>query len=224
MKPIRVFVVDDHPLMRNALEMTIEAAFDMQIVGQASNGKEALRLIPLVEPDIVLMDLMMPEMGGLEVIHVLSGSHPGIRTLVLSSLDWEDDILKAIQSGASGYITKSAQRDELLQAVRTVNAGEVYLPPKIAAKLISSIRESQPGRRRYRGSAESLTPRQAEVLDLLGQGFSDHQIAEALNIADATVRLHILHILNSFGFENRRELMVYAVEKRMESESMKKRL
>ena len=172
MKIIRVFIVDDHPLMRNALEMAIEAASDMQIVGEAINGMEALHLIPQIESDVVLMDLMMPEMNGLEAIRALTNLLPEIRILILSSLDKEADILQAVQLGALGFITKSAQRDELLQAIRTVDAGEAYLPPKIAAKLMNTVRESHSGKA-HTGGSEALTRRQKDVLALIGQGFTN---------------------------------------------------
>ncbi|MBC8333505.1 MAG: response regulator transcription factor [Anaerolineae bacterium] len=216
MKIIRVFIVDDHPLMRNALEMAIEAASDMQIVGEAINGMEALHLIPQIESDVVLMDLMMPEMNGLEAIRALINLLPEIRILILSSLDKEADILQAVQLGALGFITKSAQRDELLQAIRTVDAGEAYLPPKIAAKLMNTVRESHSGKANTGGS-EALTRRQKDVLALIGQGFTNQQIATKLNIADATVRVHISNMMDILGFEYRRELVVYAVKRHMES-------
>ena len=216
MKIIRVFIVDDHPLMRNALEMAIEAASDMQIVGEAINGMEALHLIPQIESDVVLMDLMMPEMNGLEAIRALINLLPEIRILILSSLDKEADILQAVQLGALGFITKSAQRDELLQAIRTVGAGEAYLPPKIAAKLMNTVRESHSGKA-HTGGSEALTRRQKDVLALIGQGFTNQQIATKLNIADATVRVHISNMMDILGFEYRRELVVYAVKRHMES-------
>lgn len=216
MNPIRVFIVDDHPLMRNALEMAIEAAFDMQIAGEAANGKEALHLIPQVETDIVLMDLMMPEMNGLEATQALTRLLPEIRILILSSVDNEAEILQAVQLGAMGFITKNTQRDELLQAIRTVNAGEAYMPPKIAAKLMNTVRVSHAGTIPPRGFGETLTGRQIDVLALIGQGFTNQQIASKLNIADATVRVHISNMMDTLRFESRRELVVYAARQRME--------
>lgn len=216
MNPIRVFIVDDHPLMRNALEMAIEAAFDMQIAGEAANGKEALHLIPQVETDIVLMDLMMPEMNGLEATQALTRLLPEIRILILSSVDNEAEILQAVQLGALGYITKNTQRDELLQAIRTVNAGEAYMPPKIAAKLMNTVRVSHSEIAIPKDVGEALTRRQKDVLALIGQGFTNQQIASKLNIADATVRVHISNMMDTLGSESRRELVVYAARQRME--------
>ena len=217
MKTIHVFIVDDHPLMRNALEMAIEAVFDMQIAGEAANGKEALRLIPLVETDVVLMDLMMPEMSGLETIRALISVFPEIRILVLSSVDKEAEILQAVQLGALGYVTKNAQRAELLQAIRTVNAGEAFMPPKIAAKLMHTVRVAHTGTEKRPEAGEALTGRQKDVLALMGKGFTNQQIAEVLHIADATVRVHISNMMDILGIENRRELVVYAVRQQMES-------
>lgn len=208
MKPIRVFIVDDHPLMRSALDMAISAAEDMQIVGEASNGAKALNIIPSVEVDVVLMDLMMPQGSGLAAIRALKNENTDVRILVLTSLDKEKDIIEAVQAGAQGYITKNAQREQLLQAIRTVHAGEAYLPPQIAAKLMNVFREPAA----MGGIPGSITARQREVLNLIGQGYSNQQISAALHIAEATVRVHIAHMMDILGFEHRRELVVYAVK------------
>lgn len=215
MKPARVFIVDDHPLMRNALEMAIDATSDMEIVGQAADGQEALRLIPLVEPDVILMDLMMPEIGGLDAIRALTFLQADPHILVLSSLEDEDTILQAVQMGALGYITKNAQRDELLRAIRKVSVGEAYMPPQIAAKLMRTVRSTQ-ANESAAISTEALTARQKEVLALIGQGYSNKQIAATLHIAAATVRVHTSHIMDILGFAHRRELVVFAVKESME--------
>jgi len=217
MNPIRVLIVDDHPLMRQALEMAIEAALDMRVVGEAPNGEEALRLTPNLEPDVILMDLMMPKMGGFKAIQNLASSHPETRVLVLSSLDKEDAIIRAVQSGAWGYVTKDTHRDELLQAIRTVHSGESFMPLRISSKLLNTLRNTGSKDGKNSRSVEQLTKRQKQVLDLLGQGLSSQQISEALHIADSTVRVHISHIMDIFGFENRRELVVYAVRQRAEA-------
>ena len=216
MKPIRIFIVDDHPLMRTALKMTIEAAADMCSAGEAANGAEALQLIPTAKPDVVLMDLMMPEMSGLEAIRALIQSQPGIRILVLSSLEKKAEILSAIQSGAMGYVTKNAQRDELLQAIRTVNAGAAHLSPKIAAQILSTMKGVQPGEGKLPEIEAALTRRQKNVLDLMGQGYSNSQIAEVLHIAEATLRVHISNMMAILEFEHLRELVVYAVKQYQE--------
>lgn len=213
MEPIRVFIVDDHPLMRSALEMTIEAARDMQVAGEATNGAEALKMIPLAEPDVVLMDLKMPEVTGLAALRVLTNMLPDIRILVLTSLDKERDILEAVQAGAKGYITKNAQRDELLDAIRILHRGEAYLPTSIATKLVDSFKSPETGRK---NRSDAITIRQKEVLHLVGQGFSNAQIADALHIAEGTVRVHIAHITAILGFEHRRELVVYAVKQNID--------
>ena len=187
----------------------------MQVVGEAANGAEALELIPLIMPDVVLLDLIMPKISGLEVIRSLTVSHPEIRILVLSSVEKEAEIVEAVQSGALGYVTKSAQRDELLQAIRIVSAGDAYLPPKIATMVINNVRGGGNGESKLAGP-EPITIRQKEVLKLLGQGYSNKQIAQALHIADATVRVHISNTMANLGFENRRELVVYAVKKTMD--------
>ncbi len=216
MKKIKVFIVDDHPLMRNALEMAIEAAHDMEIIGEAASGVEALQLVPRVEPDVILMDLLMPEMGGLEVIDIMVKSKPDIRILVLSSLDRESEILEAMQSGAMGYIVKDAHREELLAAIRRIHAGECFMSPQVTAKIMRSFKGPGSQVNQPQKLEKNLTHRQKDVLRLLGQGCSNQQIADHLHIAPGTVRVHISNMLDSLGFDHRHELVVFAVKKQLE--------
>ncbi|MBC8507890.1 MAG: response regulator transcription factor [Chloroflexi bacterium] len=211
MNKTRVFIVDDHPLMRSALQAAIDAVPDMEVVGQAVDGEEALSLIPAAQPDLVIMDLMMPKMNGWSAIAALKESPDQVPILALSSTTEEEKIFEAIQGGALGYVAKDVQRDELIRAIRLVAKGEAYLPPKIASKLLDTIRQPKTLTEVGTKPIEPLTNRQQEVLDLLGQALSNHQIAENLHISTATLRVHIHHMIKKLGFENRHELVVYAV-------------
>lgn len=217
MGKLTVFLVDDHPLMRNALEAAINAAPDMMLVGQAGTGRDALTIIPTMRPDVILIDLLMPEMSGLELIANLSLTCPEQRLLVFSSLVEKDKILQALQSGALGYLSKDAPREELIEAIRTVGAGEVYLPPKIAGSMMRALRDmsTQKG---PESLTQSLTAREQEVFDLLGKGHSDREIAQKLHIAESTVRVHIHHVMNKLNMDTRRGLVVFAAREAVERE------
>jgi len=210
---IGVFIVDDHPLMRNVLEAAVESVSDMCVVGQAENGLDALALIPQVQPDVIIMDLMMPKMNGLQAIEALKKINAQYPVLALSSTTEEEKILRAVKLGARGYLSKSAHWEELIKAIRTIADGEVHLPPKIAGKLLRSMRKSEEERLHLK----SLTKRQTEVLHCLGRGLSNQEITEELHITKATLRVHIHNMMKTLGFENRRELIVYAVRQTMDS-------
>ena len=208
MDKIRLLIADDHPMMREALLMALAEEPDMEIVGEASNGIEAAKLAQECQPDVILMDLLMPGMDGLAAINQILGGNSEFKILVVTSLDDEDKVLAAIQAGALGYFPKTAQRAYLLEAIRKVADGIPYLPFGIAQKLFKGIRE-------MRVSAKStvdepLTPRQEEILALIGEGRSDQEIAGILHLEEGTVRSHIHNILQRLGVENRAQAVAYA--------------
>jgi DNA-binding NarL/FixJ family response regulator len=217
-KKTKVLIVDDHPLMRNALEASINIAPDMEVVAEATTGLDALALVPAHKPDIILMDLMMPKMDGFEAISALCEIDPDCRILVLSSATEETKIVRAIQSGAMGYITKNAHRDELVKAIRSVAAGETYLPPKVATKLINRFRTPTAGKKDREKTILPLSDRENEVFDLLGQGISNLKIAETLFISKSTVRVHLRNIIIKRGYRDRHEAVMAAVEERLKTE------
>lgn len=217
MGKIRVLVVDDHPLMREALRAAIEAEADMEVVGEAANGREAVDQARALQPDVIVMDLLMPGVNGLEAIAAIRAEFPEALILALTSSTEESKVLAAVQAGALGYLLKDARREELLQAIREVSQGNAYLSPQVALKLVHSVRQPRPDTppppREPAGgpSTQRLTARQKEVLNLLGQGLSNQEIAETLVVSEATVRSHIYHILGKLGVGSRSQAVAYAV-------------
>ncbi len=213
MKKIRLLIVDDHPLMRRALQAAIETEPDMEVIGIAVNGVQAQAIISELQPDVVLMDLLMPGGNGLDAIASIHAEHPMVNILVVTSLEEQDKIVQAIRAGAQGYLTKAADTEELLDAIRSVDIGQSYLPPHIAAKLMNSVRAQPVEAAQGKKPIEELTRRELEVFGFLGQGLSNAKIGNALHISPSTVNVHIHNIMNKLGFDKRRELVVYAAQK-----------
>lgn len=208
MANINLLIVDDHPMMREALLAALEDEPDFHVLAEAADGQEALASAAQHHPDVILMDLLLPRMGGLETISRLQERHPEIKVMVISSLEDESHILTAVQSGALGYFPKSASRDTLLGAIRQVAGGVPYLPPDIAQKLFKGLRETKP-RPPVEQPPDALTRRQTEILSLLGEGRSDAEIAACLHISEVTVRTHVHHILQRLNLESRAQAIVY---------------
>ena len=216
MDKIGVMVVDDHPLMRDAICSAIEAEEDMQVTGAAADGFAALELVQTRQVQVAVVDLLMPGMDGLETIAALRLSAPQVRVLVLTSSTEEHKVLEALRAGASGYLLKDAQRSDLMEAIRQVQRGQVYLPQEVAARLVSSLQTSgamptapQPGLETG-GSLAPLTDRQAQILELLGQGASNQEIARQLVVSEATIRSHIFHLASRLGLKTREQVAAYA--------------
>ncbi len=211
MNTIKILIVDDHPLMREAVQMTLTEEPDLEVIGEASTGGEGIRLFKENQPDVIIMDLLMPGMDGLEAIARIREVDPQARILAFTSMENEVRVLAAIQAGALGYYPKTAPRATLLEAVRTVAEGKPYLPPDIALKLFNSLRSlkmpapvSEP--------QEPLTVRQQELLALLAEGRSDYEIGQTLHLEESTVRSHVHHILQRLELENRAQLVAYAIQ------------
>lgn len=208
MDKIRLLITDDHPMMREALLTALAEESDMEVVGEASNGIEAVKLVEECRPDVILMDLLMPGMDGLEAIGRILETNSQAKILVVTSLEDEDKILASVQAGALGYFPKTAPRAYLLEAIRKVADGVPYLPAGIMQKLFRSIR----GMKVPAKSAidEPLTARQEEILALIGEGRSDQEIAKTLHLEEATVRSHVYRIIQRLGVENRAQAIAYA--------------
>jgi DNA-binding NarL/FixJ family response regulator len=185
MEPIRVLIVDDHPVVRDGLRGVLDGEPDMQVVGEAGHGAEALARAQATAVDVVLMDLRMPVMGGVKAIEELRRTAPDVRVLVLTTYDTDRDVLPAIEAGATGYLLKDTPREELLRAVRAAHRGEAVLSPAVVGRLMGQVRG--PGQ-------DALSARELEVLRLVAAGSTNRETAQRLFISEATVKTHLLHI------------------------------
>ncbi len=209
---IKILIVDDHPMMRQALRAAVEDEADMRLVGEAANGLEAVAAVRAERPDVILMDLMMPVKDGLAAISDIMAEEPEARILVFTSSQEEEMINAAVEAGVLGYLIKDAQLSELLLAIREVSQGRAYLSPQIASKLMSVMRKRK-NNHPTQPSPESLTPRETEILRWVGQGASNRQIAEALTLSEGTVRTHVHNILQKLGLKNRYQaILLYLQE------------
>ena len=208
---IKIFIVDDHPLMRQALKASILTEIDMDVIGAASDGEEAIEMIPILKPDIVIMDLMMPNMDGLEAIKILTEICPDVPILTLSSLEREEVIFEAVQAGAQGYITKDVQHEELIDSIRVVSTKKPYLPEVIIERLMGGVRQKLVNEYPKKDIG-LLTKREKEVLKMLGKGYSNAMIGQNMVISASTVRVHIHQIIKKMGFENRNEAVIFSTQ------------
>ena len=199
---IRVLVADDHPIVRSGIVGLLADAHDIDVVGTAADGAEAVRLAAQLAPDVVLMDLRMPHLDGDEATARILAERPATRVVILTTYESDASILTAIEAGASGYLLKAAPPEELLAGIRSVAAGEVALAPSIAATLV----------RRVARPAVTLTAREAEVLALVAQGRSNPEIATDLFIGEATVKTHLLHVFEKLGVSDRTRAVTKAME------------
>ncbi|HYQ33766.1 MAG TPA: response regulator transcription factor [Lapillicoccus sp.] len=192
--PIRLMLVDDHPVVRDGLHGVFAADEDFEVVAEAGDGQEALARAARVEVDVVLLDLRMPRMGGVETIRALATQAPDVRVLVLTTFDTDRDVLPAIEAGATGYLLKDASAAELKAAVRAAYAGQPVLAPSVAGRLIGQVR---------RGPDSALSPREVEVLRLVAAGTTNRETARRLLISEATVKTHLLHLYEKLGVNDR---------------------
>jgi NarL family two-component system response regulator LiaR len=206
MKKIRILLVDDHPLVRKGMVAALLTEPDFEVVGECSNGEEALRNFEALDPDITLMDLVMPVMDGIEAIRLIQQSHPESKILVLTSFSTDEKVFAALQAGASGYLLKDSGPDELIAAIRQILRGESSLHPAIARKVLNGMRPAQTHSRN-----QELTVREREVLGFLAQGLSNPEIAERMVVSVATVHSHVSRILTKLQLESRTQAALYAI-------------
>ncbi len=211
---IRVAIVDDQQLMRTGFEMILAAEADIEIVGLASNGREGVQLIETLRPDVVLMDIRMPEMDGLEATHaIMADESLDTRVLVLTTFDLDDYVYSAIRAGASGFLLKDSPADELLRAVRLIASGEALLSPSITKTLIEEFaRHDAPEPAVELDLVDELTARETEVWQLIAKGLSNSEIADELILGETTVKTHVSRVLMKLGVRDRVQAVVAAYE------------
>jgi DNA-binding NarL/FixJ family response regulator len=217
----RLVIADDHDLVRNGMQRMLAGEPDLEVVGEATNGREAVTLCRRVRPDLVLMDVRMPQMDGLEATRKIKEEQPTISVLVVTTHENPDYLLKALKAGAAGYILKDAPKRQLINAIRRVLNAESPLNQELAAQLIRSFAEERPieqeeaspkPERSRTAPLETLTPRELEVLGLLAQGQSNPEIARNLVVSRGTVKVHVQHIISKLGVSDRTQAVVRALE------------
>ena len=208
--PIRVLLVDDHAVVRRGLRGFLELLKDFDVVGEAENGREGVAAADRLVPDVILMDLLMPEMGGLEAIGAIKQAHPEIEIVAVTSFIEEEKVTAALEAGASGYLLKDAEAEEVAQAIRAAYNGEVHLDPAVSRLLAQRLRQ-----RKDAEPVEPLTAREKEVLAQLAKGASNKEIAYELGITERTARTHVSNILGKLGLASRTQAALYAVEHKL---------
>lgn len=201
---IRVLVVDDHPVVRSGLVGMLDVEDDLEVVGEAADGEEAVLRVAELAPDVVLMDLRMPRLDGAGATARIVAAHPRSRVLVLTTYDTDADIVRAVEAGATGYLLKDTPRTVLVDAVRAAARGETVLAPPVAARLVSRMRTPAP---------EALTPREVQVLGAVARGLSNGEIGRELLIGEATVKTHLLRAFAKLGVDDRTRAVTVAMER-----------
>lgn len=208
---IRVLLADDHALVRAGIRALVQRVSGLEVVGEAENGREALRLAKSLHPNVVLMDISMPELNGLDAIARMLQYDPKIAVIVLSMHESREHVLRALQAGACGYVLKNAAVDELEKAIRTVASGQKYLTPAVSEQLIATVTAPRSDAASSRNAAESLTQRQREILQLIAEGRSSREIAALLNISVKTVETHRSLLMERLNLHDVAGLVRYAV-------------
>lgn len=207
--PIRILVADDHPIVRDGLISILGTQADFEVVGKAGDGRETLEQVKTVKPDVLLLDLEMPQMDGVETLRHLRESRSPVRTIVFTAFDTDERIVSAVQAGAQGYLLKGVPREEIFNAIRVVNGGGSLLQPVVASKLLRQVS----GDHKPPPDMDALTPREQHVLKLLAQGLQNKEIAAELVITERTVKFYVSSILSKLGAGNRTEAVTLAVQR-----------
>jgi DNA-binding NarL/FixJ family response regulator len=201
---LRIVVVDDHPVVRDGLRGMIDGQPDLQVVGEAGDGHEAVAVVVRERPDVVLMDLRMPKLDGVAAIEAIGRAAPGVRVLVLTTYDVDHDIVRAMEAGASGVLLKDAPREELFRAVRATGRGEMVLAPAVTARLVGRLRRS---------TEQAPTERELEVLALVARGLTNRAIGRQLAVSEATVKTHLVHLFSKLGVTDRTAAVTAALDR-----------
>lgn len=208
---IRVLIADDQALVRTGFRVILDAEPDLEVVGEAGDGRETVELVPQKRPDVVLMDIRMPTLDGIEATRRLTALPRAPRVLMLTTFDLDEYVYEALRAGASGFLLKDAGADELLHAVRVVAAGEALLSPSITRRLIADYARRPPASEQPAALAE-LTPRELEVVRLLARGLSNGEIARELVLGEATIKTHVARVFQKLGLHDRAQAVVLAYE------------
>jgi DNA-binding NarL/FixJ family response regulator len=201
---VRLLIVDDHPIVRAGFQGILAGQDHLEVIGEAATGAEAVERAHRLRPDVVLMDLRMPRMDGVQAIGKIKAQRPETHVLVLTTYDSDADILRAIEAGATGYLLKDAPREELFRAIRAAARGEPVLAPSVTARLMNSVRSP---------AGSSLSSREIEVLELVARGLSNKELARSLHLSEATVKSHLIHIFEKLGVADRTAAVTVALEK-----------
>ena len=211
---ISLVLADDHAVVRAGTRQLLERQLDMQVLGEAADGEEAVRLAKELKPDVVVMDVRMPKMSGVEATRRIKQETPEVAVLVLTAHDDDEYVFALLQTGANGYLLKTAETDELVRAIRTVAAGQSALDPTVAGKIVAQFARGQPlpdMLTNVKDEYEGLTERELEILRLVGKGLTNKKIGKQLYISDRTVQAHLSNVFSKLGVESRTEAAMYAV-------------
>jgi DNA-binding NarL/FixJ family response regulator len=204
---IRILIADDHPIVRDGLVAVLSTQTEFNVVGTAGDGEEVLRQVRTHGPDVLLLDLEMPRLDGVETLRRLAEAEQPVRTIVFTAFDTDDRIVEAIRAGAKGYLLKGAPREELFNAIRVVHAGGSLLHPLVATKIMGRLQQDD--------GPDALTPREAEVLQLVAQGLPNKEIAARLVVTERTVKFHVSSLLGKLGASNRTEMVALAKQRNL---------
>ena len=199
MSPIKVMIVDDHHLVREGLKAVLDQGNDVNVVGEAATAEDALKMVERCGPDVVLMDISMPGMGGIKATKSIRDKYPGVKVVILTMLDQEGYVYEAVKAGATGYMLKSTSSDELVHAIKTVYDGKALLHPDATVQLLKEFANLAENR----GQDYGISNREMEVLQLLSEGNTNKEIAKSLFISEQTVKTHLAHIFNKLGTSDR---------------------
>jgi len=209
---IKVVIADDHAVVREGIKMILGREPDIEIVGEANNGREALDLVATSKPSVVVMDISMPEMGGIEATKRVKEAWPKVNVLALTMHEDESYVFQLLKAGASGYVLKRGAAQDLVQAIRSASRGEAFLYPSVARSVLADyLKRVQSGEERHR--YDGLTDREREILALIAEGLSNQEIAQKLFISIKTVQTHRTHIMEKLDLHNRAQLVRYAIRK-----------
>jgi two-component system response regulator NreC len=212
MPEIKILLVDDHEIVRTGISMLLESEKDIKIIGQASSGVQALEMVAQLHPDVVVMDITLPDFSGIEVTRQLKGLYPEISIVALTIHEDHQYFFEMLQAGADGYVPKRAASEDLIKAIHAAFNGQVFIYPSLAKVLVKDFL-SQPDEEKSKGSLNGITTREQEVLELLAIGKSNEDIADALSISKHTVARHRENLMRKLGLHNRSELVKYAIRK-----------